>query len=402
MKKNYRNDFELLKKGEWVYLNNAAQTLVPHTVIDSMNDYYTQNGANIHRGVDTLGYEATMMYENARQRVADLLGAKEKDEIVFTKSTTSSLNLVANSYGERIKAGDEIVLSQAEHHANFVPWQQLALRKNAKLVFAKLKTDGSVDIDDFKQILSPKTKIVAVAQMTNVLGAINDIETIAKLAHEVGAVIVVDGAQGITHIPTNVNKWDIDFYALGAHKMLGPTGIGALYGKKNLLKTMPPVESGGDMVDIVEMESTTFLEPPQRFEAGTPMIAEAIGWARAIDYFLDIGYAQINDKIKKLRKIAVKRMKTEISDIVIYNENNIDAPMITFNIQGIHSHDTASVLDKHKICVRAGHHCAQPMHKWLKISSSVRVSFMFYNNEADVDRLIEALKSAKEFIDVLF
>lgn len=400
--RDYRKDFPLLKNGEWAYLNNAAQTLVPYSVLTEMNRYYCEIGANVHRGVDSLGYTATAGYDAAREKVMKLIGAdSKKGAVVFTRGTTSALNLAALSYGERIKQDDEIVVSMAEHHANFVPWQQLALRKKAKLVFAPLNSYGGVSPEGLRSVLTERTKIVALAHMTNVLGAQNDIEALAKEAHKVGAVMVVDGAQGIGHIKTQVDRWDIDFYAFGAHKILGPTGIGALYGKLDLLNSMPPLETGGDMIEIVEPEYTTFLQAPERFEAGTPMIAEAFGWAAAVDYFLDVGYDYMHEKVFYLRKLLIEQLK-QVNNVIIYNENNIDSPIVTFNIKGIHSHDVASVLDSHKVCVRAGHHCSQPAHKIMGAQTSVRASLMFYNNEEDIVRLVGALKEAGDFIDVLF
>ena len=399
---DYKKDFPLLKKGEWVYLNNAAQSLVPLPVIQAMSDYYTNIGANVHRGVDSLGFEATRLYDLARENVARLVGAKNKGKIIFTRGTTSAINLVAKSYGQTLCEGDEIVITVSEHHSNFVPYQQLAKERKAKLVFVELDESGCVTPQNLKNVLTNKTKMVVVSHMTNVLGSINDIQALAKAAHNVGAVIAVDGAQGIVHIPTFAADWDIDFYSLGAHKMLGPTGIGALYAKNEMLAIMHPVEMGGDMVDIVEEQDTTYLEAPQAFEAGTPMIAEAIGWGKAIDYFYDIGYQKANERVSFLREIMIAKMEAEVKDIIIYNKDAKSCPMVTFNIQGIHSHDTASVLDKHKVCVRAGHHCAQLIHKWLGIQSSVRASLMYYNDESDVDRFVQALKDAKDFINVLF
>ena len=399
---DYKKDFPLLVKGEWVYLNSAAQTLVPIPVLEAMNDYYTNIGANVHRGVDSLGYEATRLYDAAREKVAKLVGAKNKGKIIFTRGTTSAINLVAGSYGHNINKDDEIIISVSEHHSNFVPYQQLAKKQQAKLVFVELDENGCITPQNLKKAITEKTKMVVVSHMTNVLGSINDIQALAKIAHNAGAVIAVDGAQGIVHIPTQVEDWDIDFYCLGAHKMLGPTGIGAMYAKNELFKKMQPIEMGGDMVDIVEEQETSYLDAPQGFEAGTPMIAEAIGWGRAIDYFLDIGYQKANERVGFLRKIMIDRMEKEVKDIIIYNKSNEHAPMVTFNIKGIHSHDCASVLDKHKVCVRAGHHCAQLIHKWMGTQSSVRASLMYYNDESDIDRMVEALKDVKDFINVLF
>ncbi|HEY8443920.1 MAG TPA: cysteine desulfurase [Clostridia bacterium] len=400
--KDYRKDFALLQKGEWVYLNNAAQTLTPKPVIEEMARYYMENGANIHRGVDSLGFEATRLYDQAREKVAKLLGAYSKGAVIFTRGATSAINLVARSFGQTLKEGDEIAVSVAEHHSNFVPYQQLAKERNLKLVFVPLDEYGCVTPENLKSVITSKTKLVAVSHMTNVLGSLNDLKALAEVAHSVGAVIAVDGAQGVAHNPPEVDKNDIDFYSLGAHKILGPTGIGALYAKRELLDIMPPIEFGGDMVDIVTQEYTTYLDIPNKFEAGTPMIAEAIGWGKAVDYFMEVGYKTINERVKYLRDVMVQRMKNEVPGVKIYNEKNEHSPMVTFNIEGVHSHDTASVLDKEKVCVRAGHHCAQLIHNWLGVPSSVRASLMFYNNEEDIDRFIKALKKAKDFINVLF
>ncbi|HEY8423741.1 MAG TPA: cysteine desulfurase, partial [Clostridia bacterium] len=366
--KDYKQDFALLAKGEWVYLNNAAQTLTPKPVIEEMTRYYLENGANIHRGVDSLGFEATRLYDLAREKVARFLGASDKGAVIFTRGATSAINLIARSFGQTLQEGDEIVVSEAEHHSNFVPYQQLAKEKNLKLVFVPLDENGSVTPENLKSVVTPRTKIVAVSHMTNVLGSLNDIKALAKVAHSAGAVIAVDGAQGAVHCPAEVDKNDIDFYCLGAHKMLGPTGIGALYAKKSLLEIMPPVETGGDMVDMVTKEYTTYLDIPNKFEPGTPMIAEAIGWGKAVDYFMDIGYKTINERVARLRKLMVERMKAEVPGAIIYNENVEHSPMVTFNIEGVHSHDTATVLDNEKVCVRAGHHCAQLIHRWLGIT----------------------------------
>lgn len=402
--KQARQDYSLLQAGEWAYLNSAAQTLAPAPVLAAMQDYYIKSGANVHRGVDTLGYLATQMFEDARQQVARLLGAKDAASIVFTRGATAALNLACFSYGgANVHEGDEIVTSIAEHHANFVPWQQLALQKKAVLKFAPLEADGSISVQGLKSVLSPRTKIVALHHISNVMGSCNDLKALAAAAHEVGAVFVADGAQGASHQQVDVVGWDVDFYAIAGHKLLGPTGVGALYAKPELLKDMPPIEFGGEMIHTVGLYETTFEDAPYRFEAGTPMIAQAIGLGAAIRYFYDhVGYTAVHQRVGNLRRYALDRLQSEVPGIHIYNPHNDDSGLITFNIEGVHAHDVASVLDKAGVCVRAGHHCAQPILSWLNTGATVRASLYYYNNQQDVDRLTEALKKAGDFIDVLF
>lgn len=400
----YRRDFPLLQSGEWAYLNSAAQTLTPVPVLDAMRGYYESCGANVHRGVDTLGYRATELFEDARAQVARLLGARDASSIVFTRGATAALNLACFSYGgANVREGDEIVTSIAEHHANFVPWQQLALQKKAVLKFAPLESDGSISVEGLKTMLTPRTKIVALHHISNVMGSCNDLKALAAAAHEAGAVFVADGAQGASHQQVDVTGWDVDFYAIAGHKLLGPTGVGALYAKPPLLQDMPPIEFGGEMIHTVGLYETAFEDAPYRFEAGTPMIAQAIGLGAAIRYFYDhVGYEAANRRVHALRAYALERLASEVPGIHIYNADNAHSALITFNIEGVHAHDVASVLDKAGVCVRAGHHCAQPILSWLDTAATVRASLYYYNSRQDVDRLVDALKKAGDFIDILF
>lgn len=400
----YRKDFALLRKNHWAYLNSAAQTLIPDPVLDAVQHYYQTCGANVHRGVDTLGYRATQMFEDARAQVARLLGARDANSIVFTRSATAALNLACFSYGAKhVQPGDQIVISIAEHHANFVPWQQLALQKKAILTFAPLEEDGSISVAGLQSVLTPRTKIVALHHISNVMGSVNDVKALAAAAHAVGAVLVVDGAQGASHQQVDVMDWDVDFYAIAGHKLMGPTGVGALYAKPQLLNEMPPIEFGGEMIHTVGLYESTFEDPPYRFEAGTPMIAQAIGLGAAIRYFYDhVGYSAAAQRVRSLRDHAMQQLATQVPDIHIYNAQNINSALITFNIKDVHAHDVASVLDANGVCVRAGHHCAQPLLPWLKTNSTVRASLYYYNNLHDIQRMVLALQKAGDFIDILF
>lgn len=397
----YRNDFPMLKQ-DYIYFNNASTTYKPNVVIDSISTYYREYGVNTNRGIDSLGFSATKAYENVRKKVADFIGSK-KEEIIFTRGTTDSLNLIANSFGEKvINADAEIIISIFEHHANFIPWQELCKRKSAKLVIVKTDEFGLVDLDDLKKIINEKTKIVALNHMSNVMGALNNIKAISDIVHKNNAYLVIDGAQGIVHERINVEKFGIDFYAFSAHKLYGPMGVGVLYGKYNLLETMKPVMFGGEMIDVVTCEHATYKKPPYCFEAGTMMVPEVIGLGCAIDYVLSIGYEKINNYVHELRDYLVYELVTKVPNIQIYNQNLKNTSLITFNIKGIHAHDVATFLDKEKIIVRAGHHCAEPLMNHLKVSSTVRISLAFYNNKAECDKFIEAISRVEDYLNVLF
>ena len=356
-----RQDFKILDQQvnnhPLVYLDTSATSQSPTAVIDRMSDYYLQYNSNVHRGVHTLGTKATDGYENARTAVQQFINAKHFGEIVFTRGTTAAINLVASSF-ERdfIEAGDEIVITEMEHHANFVPWQQLAIRTNAKLKFIPLSEDGTITKQAMEETITDQTKLVAITHVSNVLGTINDVKTAAQIAHEHGAYILVDGAQGVPHMKVDVQALDCDFYAFSSHKMLGPTGIGVLYGKKSILNKMQPIEYGGDMIDYVGLHESTWTDLPVKFEAGTPMIAEAIGLHAAIDYLNEIGMDDIHQHETELVRYAYDQMAA-IDGLEIYGPGKDErAGLITFNLDGVHPHDLATVLDTEGIAVRAGHH----------------------------------------------
>ena len=387
-----------------VYLDSAATSQKPQVVIEALEKYYREYNSNVHRGVHTLGTRATDGYEGAREKVRKFINASATEEIIFTKGTTASINLVAASYGRKhIQKGDEIVISMMEHHSNIIPWQQLALQTGATLKYLPLQEDGTISLDDAKEIVTPNTKIVSVMHVSNVLGVINPIKELAELAHNNGAVMVVDGAQGAPHIKIDVQDLNCDFYALSGHKMCGPTGIGVLYGKKHLLEEMPPIEFGGEMIDFVDLYDSTWKELPWKFEGGTPIIAGAIGLGAAIDFLESIGLENIEKHEHKLAAYALQRM-SEIEGLTIYGPMDASkrAGVITFNLDDVHPHDVATVLDAEGIAVRAGHHCAQPLMRWLKASATARASFYLYNTEDDIDRLVEGLVKTKEYFSNVF
>ncbi|MFT8337924.1 cysteine desulfurase [Schleiferilactobacillus harbinensis] len=382
-----------------VYLDSAATSQKPQAVIDALVHYYTRQNANVHRGVYTLAEQATEAYENARQTVADFIHAEDTANIIFTRGTTESLNWIAQSWGgTHIQAGDEIIITIMEHHSNLVPWQQLALRTGAKLRYVDIDDQGLLDMTAYRAMLSARTKIVAVTQVSNVLGTINPIQEIGQLAHAAGAILVVDGAQSAPHMPVDVQALGADFFAFSGHKMLGPTGIGVLYGKMALLEAMPPIEFGGEMISKVEKFQTTWADIPWRFEGGTPNIAGAIGLAAAIRYLQAIGLDKIRDHERALTAYALDQLKA-IPGLTIYGPQDAAqrGGVIAFTLNGVHPHDLATVLDTQQVAVRAGHHCAQPLMQRLGVVATARASFYLYNGQADVDRLVAAVNEAKEF-----
>lgn len=385
------------------YLDSTATSQKPQQVIDALEDYYKRYNSNVHRGVHTLGSLATDGYEGARETVRRFIHAPYFEEIIFTRGTTASINLVAHSYGDaNVEAGDEIVVTQMEHHANIVPWQQLAKRKNATLKFIPMTDSGELTLEAVKETITDKTKIVAVAHVSNVLGTINDVKSIAQIAHEHGAIISVDGAQSVPHMKVDVQDLDVDFYSFSGHKMLGPTGIGVLYGKRELLNQMEPIEFGGDMIDFVGLYESTWTDLPTKFEAGTPLIAQVIGLKAAIEYLENIGFDAIHAHEAEITAYAYEKM-SEIEGIDIYGpDKDKRAGIITFNLKDVHPHDVATALDTEGVAVRAGHHCAQPLMKWLNLSSTARASFYIYNTKEDVDQLVEGLKQTKEFFTYEF
>jgi cysteine desulfurase/selenocysteine lyase len=390
-----RQDFWVLANSSLAYLDNAASSLKPKPVIDMINHYYRDLGVNIHRGVYRLSYEATDLYEKARQKVADFINCKF-EEVVFTRGASSALNLVASSLGmNEIKAGDEIITSELEHHSSMLPWQNVARIKKAKLVYVPLNEEKKITVENFKKVLSDKTKIVALNYVSNAMGYITPIKEIINLAHEKGAIVIVDAAQAVPHQSVDVKALDCDFLAFSGHKMCGPTGIGVLYGKYEFLQSMEPIEFGGDMIDYVGLQEVTYKDAPYKFETGTPLIAGAIGLGGAIDYLLNIGFDFIVKQEEELRTYLLKEMK-KLSDITIYNPTT-ETGIIAFNINGVHPHDAASVFDEDDVAIRAGHHCAQPLMHCLNQIATIRASLYFYNNKADIDKLIKAIKKAKSF-----
>ncbi|MGQ4667347.1 cysteine desulfurase [Metabacillus halosaccharovorans] len=379
-----------------VYLDSAATSQKPLAVIEALSTYYKEYNSNVHRGVHTLGTKATDGYEGAREKVRRFINAKSMQEIIFTRGATTALNIVAQSYGlTNVKEGDEIVITYMEHHANVIPWQQVAKITGATLKYIPLQEDGTIDLKDVEETVTSNTKIVSVMLVSNVLGTINPIKEITEIAHKNGAVMVVDGAQSTPHMKVDVRDLDCDFYAFSGHKMCGPTGIGVLYGKKQLLENMEPVEFGGEMIDFVGLQESTWKELPWKFEAGTPIIAGAIGLGAAIDFLEDIGLEAIEAHEHKLAQYALEQL-SQINGMTIYGPKH-RAGLVTFNIDDVHPHDVATVLDAEGIAVRAGHHCAQPLMKWLKVSATARASFYLYNTEEEVDKLVAGIKKTKEY-----
>ena len=379
-----------------VYFDSAATSQKPIQVIETLERYYKEYNSNVHRGVHTLGTKATDAYEGAREKVRKFINAKSMEEIIFTRGTTTALNTVAASYGlENVKEGDEIVISYMEHHSNIIPWQQVAKKTGATLKYLPLQPDGTISLEDVRQTVTPNTKIVSIMQVSNVLGTINPVKEIGAIAHENGAIMVVDGAQSTPHMKVDVQDLNCDFYALSAHKMCGPTGIGVLYGKKELLNNMEPIEFGGEMIDFVDLQESTWKELPWKFEAGTPIIGNAIGLGAAIDFLEEIGLDNIEKHEHELAQYALERL-SEVDGVTIYGPKH-RAGLVTFNIDEVHPHDVATVLDVEGIAVRAGHHCAQPLMKWLKASSTARASFYLYNTKEEIDTFVEALTKTKEY-----
>lgn len=391
-----RNDFQVLRNNPNLsYLDNAASTLKPDCVVDAIDDYYRNSGVNVHRGVYKLSYEATEAYEEAREVIASFIGAKF-EEVVFTRGASSALNLVALSYGlSHLKAGDEIITSELEHHSSHMPWVNVAKMVGAKVIYVPLNKEGRITVEAFKSVLSDKTKVVALTYVSNVMGYVTPIKEIIKLAHEKNAIVSVDGAQAVPHMNINVKELDCDFLSFSGHKLCGPTGIGVLYGKAKLLNEMPPIEFGGDMADDVNKYEMTYKDAPYRFETGTPIIAGAIGLARACKYIKEIGLDNIAKYEYLLKCKAIEELK-KIPGVIIYNET-AETGIVSFNIDGVHPHDAASVFDNNEVCIRAGHHCAQLITKWLDTMGTVRASFYFYNTIEDVLKFVESVKEASEF-----
>ena len=397
-----RDDFPILKRSVYdqplIYLDNAATTQKPKQVIEAITNYYQDYNANVYRGIHTLSGESTEVFDSVRQQVADFIGAKEKEEIIFTSGTTASINDCARSLSFIIEEGDEILLTAMEHHSNIIPWQQLAKEKGAHLRYAELSSDGEMDLEDFKEKLTSNTKIVAFTHVSNTLGTINPVKKMTQLAHEVGAIVVVDGAQAVSHFQIDVEELDVDFYAFSAHKMYGPTGIGVLYGKRKWLEAFNPANFGGEMIEYVGENESTWAAIPHKFEAGTPNISGVIGLGAAIRYIENIGLKNIEAYEQKLTNYLLAQLE-EIEWVQVYGPlaSQSRSGVVMFNLEDVHSHDLATALDLDGIAIRAGHHCAQILMRRLGIVASARASLCFYNSKEEIDQFIQSLTRAKEF-----
>jgi cysteine desulfurase / selenocysteine lyase len=403
---DYRKDFPILAQmihgHPLIYLDSAATSQKPLPVIEAVEAYYKGYNSNVHRGVHTLGSRATEAYEGAREKVRSFINASSEREIIFTRGTTAAINLIARSYAlPRLKEGDEVILTPAEHHSNLIPWQQVSKATGATLTYFPLQPDGTLELATVKATITPRTKLVAIQHVSNVMGTVHPLREIASLVHQQGGVIVVDGAQSVPHMKVDVQALDLDFLCFSGHKMCAPTGIGAFYGRESLLAEMEPVEFGGEMIDYVDLYEATWKELPWKFEGGTPIIAGAIGLGAAIDYLTNIGMDAIAEHDRKLARYAYARLKN-LAGTTIYGPEQERVGLVTFNLDGIHPHDVATVLDAEGVAVRAGHHCCQPLMRRLNTTATVRASFYLYNNEADIDQLLKGLEKAKEYFGHVF
>jgi cysteine desulfurase/selenocysteine lyase len=397
-----RADFPVLSREvrpgiSLVYLDSTATSQKPVAVIEAMNRFYRWSNANIHRGIHTLAEESTALYEGARQKVADFIHAESARQIIFTRNATESINLVAYSWGRaNLQAGDVVILTEMEHHSNLVPWQMLAAEKNLRLEFIPVTPEGLLDLDAYRQLLALEPKLVAFTHMSNVLGTITPAREIVQLAHQAGAIALVDGAQSVPHIPVDVQDLGADFLAFSAHKMCGPTGIGVLYGRKGLLEAMPPFMGGGDMIKRVHLRSFAPNELPYKFEAGTPAIAEAVGLGAAVDYLSSIGMPSIAGHEHAVVSYAIEHIQ-EIPGVQIFGPSaNGKGGVVSFTLQGVHPHDVSQILDSYGIAIRAGHHCAMPLHEKFNLHATARASFYLYNTQEEVDRLVAAIYKVKD------
>jgi cysteine desulfurase/selenocysteine lyase len=381
-----------------VYLDSAATSQKPRVVLEALRRYYEEYNANVHRGLYRIAEQATLAYEEARAKVARFLGARP-EEVVFTRGTTESVNLVAYAYGDAfVQEGDEILLTEMEHHSNLVPWQRLAERRGARLRFLRVRSDGTLDLDPLDRLLSERTRLVAITHQSNVLGTINPVRYVADRAHAVGAVVLVDGAQSVPHMPVRVADLGCDFLAFSGHKMCGPTGIGVLWGRAEVLDRMPPFHGGGEMIERVELERSTYKAPPHRFEAGTPNIADAIALGVAVDYLEGVGMEAVREHEKSLVRYLLAQLR-EVDGVRVYGPQDpeVRGGAVAFTVEGVHPHDVAQVLDGEGVCVRAGHHCAQPLHRALGVAATTRASVYLYNTPEDVDALVRGLERVRRF-----
>ena len=395
-----RRDFPILgrtvKGKRFVYLDSAATSQKPLAVIEAEVDFYRRYNANVHRGVYTVSEEATAAYETAREKVCDFIHARRREGLVFTRNATEAINLVASSWGRtNLKAGDEILLSQMEHHSNLVPWQLISQQTGAVLKFIPLTGDGRLDMEKLPGLLSKRTKFVSVVHVSNSLGTINPVRNIIDAAHSVGALVLIDASQSVQHLGVNVKELDCDFIAFSGHKMLGPTGIGVLWGKPAILDAMPPYQGGGEMISEVQLERSTYRELPGKFEAGTPNIAGAIGLGAAVDYLSAIGLEEIRRHEQGLIAYALDQIDA-LGEVEIYGPRPDRGGVVSFNVVGVHPHDVATILDEYGVAVRAGHHCTQPLMRWLDVPATVRASVYLYTTKDDLDQLVVGLKKVKE------
>ncbi len=397
-----RKDFPVLERvidgKRLIYLDSAATSQKPQVVIDALSNYYANYNSNIHRGIHTLAEEATAAFENTRAKLASFVGASDPKEIIFTANATAAINLVAQSWGDlHINEGDEIILSPMEHHSNLVPWQMLAARKKAKLVYMSLTKDGLVDFDSLRTLLNERSKLVAVTQMSNVLGTIVPLKELCQIAHEAGCKVLVDGAQGVPHLETDVKEIDCDFLAFSLHKMCGPTGVGVLYGKAALLESMPPVTGGGDMISMVYRDRFTANQLPWKFEAGTPNIADVIASGAAVDYLLKLGMKKIRAHEIALTRYALDKF-AEIENLCVYGPKDpeLQGGVISFNLEGLHPHDVGQIVNEDGVAIRVGHHCCQPLMRDLDVMGTARASFYIYTEKEEIDKLVESLKRVQK------
>ena len=398
---NFKDEFPILQERKISYLDSGATTQKPQCVIDAIESYYKECNANPHRGAYSLSIEATEKYESTREKVAKFINAKNREEIIFSKNATESLNLIAYSYGlDNLKKDDEVVLSIMEHHSNLVPWQYVTKKTNSKLKFMYINKEYELSKEEIESKITDKTKVVGITHVSNVLGTINNVKEIIKYAHKKGAVVIVDASQSIPHMKIDVQDLNADFLVFSGHKMFAPLGIGVLYGKKELLNKMPPFLMGGDMIEYVYEQNTTFAPLPNKFEAGTQNVEGVIGLGAAIDYIEKIGYKEIQNVEETITKYAVNELsKLDFLELYITPHAENHSSVISFNIKGIHPHDVASILDSNGVCVRSGNHCAQPLLRYLEMDSTCRASFSIYNTKEDVDNLVEALKKAYKMFE---
>ncbi|MBH69992.1 MAG: cysteine desulfurase CsdA [Flavobacteriales bacterium] len=396
-----RNLFPILNQKinnhDLIYLDNGATTQKPNSVTKSIEDYYKKVNSNVHRGAHYLSNLSTEKYEQTREKIKNFIGAKKTCEIILTKGTTDSINLIANTFGSNINEGDEVIISEMEHHSNIVPWQICCDKNKAVLKVVPILNSGEIDFDKFQSLLSKKTKLVSISHVSNVLGTINPIKKIIDLAHKFKAKVFIDGAQAASHIKLDVQKLNVDFYCFSAHKLYGPTGVGVLYGKESILNELEPYQGGGEMIKSVDFNKTTYADLPHKFEAGTPNIAGVVSFSKSIDFLESVGLDNIKSHQEKLLQYATKKL-LEIKDVIIYGPKHQKAAIISFNIKNVHPYDVGVLLDKMGIAIRTGHHCAQPLMKKYNIPGTIRLSFAVYNTTKEIDLCIDAIKKSKKML----